>query len=130
MGAWIKTDSGIEIPAPALESGAVTLSTLVNAGRNASGKFIGQVIGNDKMKIEMSWNVMSPDDFQTLLNIFDRTQGGKFVNDFVVYDPRTQTYVTKRMYVGDRSGKPIMVDNPGVGHPTHWIDVQANLIEV
>jgi hypothetical protein len=34
------------------------------------------------------------------------------------------------MYVGDRQGKPLMVDNPGVGHPRYWSEVQANLIEV
>lgn len=128
--AWIRTSSGIEIPPPAMGSGTVTLSTLVNAGRNANGQFIGQVIGNDKLKIEMSWSILRPDQFRNLLKIFDRQQSGKFVNDFVVYDPRTMSYRTCTMYVGDRSGTPIMVENPGVGHPRYWQDVQANLIEV
>lgn len=128
--AWIETKSGIAIPAPAVESGQVSISTLVNAGRNAQGKFVGQVIGDDKMKIEMSWNILSPTEFENLLKIFDRKRGGKFVNDFIVYDPRTRTYVEKRMYVGDREGRPLMVSNPGTGHPKYWTDVKANLIEV
>lgn len=130
MGAWVKTASGIEIPSPAFQSGQVSISTLVNAGRNADGRFVGQVIGDDKLKIEMNWNVLTPDQFQALLQIWDRDQGGSFVNTFVVYDPRTQTYVEKEMYVGDRSGTPIMVSNPGTGHPRYWTDAQANLIEV
>ena len=130
MGAWVKTTSGIEIPAPAFDSGNITISTLVNAGRNAQGKFIGQVIGDDKLKIEMNWSVLSPAQLHDLLRIWDRAQGGKFVNDFVVYDPRRMAYVTKRMYIGDRSGKPIMVADVGVGHPKWWTDVSANLIEV
>ena len=130
MSSWVRTSSGIEIPEPALESGTVTVSTLVNAGRNANGKFIGQVIGDDKLKIEMNWKVLSPSDFRNLLKIWDRSQGGHFVNTFRVYDPRRKAYRNIKMYVGDRNGTPIMVSNPGTGHPTWWTDVQANLIEV
>ena len=128
--AWVTTTGGIEIPEPAFDSGNVTISTLVNAGRNANGEFIGQVIGNDKLKIELNWSVLSPTQFRALLALFDRTQGGKFVNTFRVYDPRTMTYRNLTMYVGDRQGKPIMVTNPGSGHPKWWVDIQANLIEV
>ena len=128
--SWVKTKSGIEIPAPAYGSGQVSISTLVNAGRNADGRFIGQVIGNDKLKVELSWNVLSPTEFRNLLRLFDRQQGGRFINTFRVYDPRYMAYRNLDMYVGDRNGTPIMVANPGSGHPKHWIDVQANLIEV
>ena len=128
--AWVTTTSGIAIPEPAFDSGNVTISTLVNAGRNANGEFIGQVVGNDKLKIELNWGVLSPTQFKALLALFDRNQGGKFVNTFSVYDPRTMSYRNRTMYVGDRSGHPIMVANPGSGHPKWWVDVQANLIEV
>jgi hypothetical protein len=103
---------------------------MVNAGRNAQGNFIGQVIGNDKLKVELNWSVLTPQQFSDLLKIFDRSQGGRFVNTFTVYDPRTMTYRNLPMYVGDRAGQPIMVSNPGVGHPKYWVDIQANLIEV
>lgn len=128
--AWVRTTAGVVIPEPAFDSGAITISTLVNAGRNANGKFVGQVIGDDKLKIEMNWAVLTPVQFQALLNIFHRNVGGKFVNSFHVYDPRTRTYRDINMYVGDRQGKPIMVSNPGTGHPKYWTEVQANLIEV
>ncbi|MBW2595133.1 MAG: hypothetical protein JRC93_04025 [Deltaproteobacteria bacterium] len=128
--AWVKTTAGIEIPEPAFDSGNVTISTLVNAGRNANGQFIGQVIGNDKLKIELNWKILTPTQFQALLKIWDRSQGGSFVNAFTVYDPRTKTYRSIDMYVGDRMGKPIMITNPGTGHPKYWQDIQANLIEI
>ena len=128
--AWVKTASGIEIPAPAFDSGQTTISTLVNAGRNANGKFVGQVIGGDKLKIEMNWSVLSPTEFRDLLKIWDRSQGGRFTNTFTVYDPRTMSYRYIEMYVGDRSGTPIMVADPGSGHPRYWTNIQANLIEV
>ena len=128
--AWIETSGGIAIPEPAYGSGQVTISTMVNAGRNAQGNFIGQVIGNDKLKVELNWKVLTPTQFKDLLALFDRSQGGKFVNTFTVYDPRTMTYRDLDMYVGDRSGQPIMVNNPGTGHPKYWVDIQANLIEV
>ena len=124
---WVTHSSGFEIPDPAFDSGNVTISTLVNAGRIASGKFVGQVIGYDKMKIEMNWSVLEPDQMQRLLALFDKRQGGRFVNTFTVFNPATGRYETKRMYVGDRSGKPLMVDN---GQPTYWGDVTADLIEV
>lgn len=130
MGAWVKTSTGIEIPAPAFESGGVTISTLVDSGRDATGKFVGSTIGADKLKIELSWSALSPTQFRDLLKIWDRSQGGKFINTFTVYDPRTMTYREIDMYVGDRQGKPIMVSNPGTGHPKWWLDIQANLIEV
>lgn len=128
--AWVRTASGIAIPEPAFDSGGVTISTLVNAGRNANGEFIGQVIGNDKLKIDINFKVLSPTQMRDLLKLFDRRQGGRFVNTFRVYDPRTMSYRNLNMYVGDRSGRPIMVKNPGTGHPKWWVDVQANLIEV
>jgi len=126
--SWVTTSGGVEIPEPSFGSGTVTFSTLVNAGRNANGKFVGQVIGGDKMKVEMSWEVLTPEQFATILQVFDRNQGGKFVNTFTVYDPRTGTYVSKKMYVGDRSGTPIMVKTDG--HPTYWTGIKVDLIEV
>lgn len=127
--AWIQTRSGIVVPTPALDSGKTTIATLVDGGRNSNGDFIGQVLGNDKLKIEMSWKVLTPEQFQTLLKIFDRQQGGSFVNDFRVFDPRVNDFVWKTMYVGDRSGRPFKV-SPQTFRPEYWLDVQANLIEV
>lgn len=128
--AWVQTSSGIVLPDPLLGSGGVTISTMVNAGRNASGNFVGQVVGEDKMKIEMSWEALNSTEFRNLLKIWDRRQGGNFINTFVVYDPRVQDYVSMKMYVGDRQGRPQQVSNAGTGDPRYWRDVKASLIQV
>lgn len=127
--AWIETADGIALPTPALESGKITISTLVDGGRNSSGDFIGSVIGNDKLKIECKFNVLDPNQMQRLLQIFDRSQGGHFVNTFRVFDPRVNDFVYMDMYVGDRTGTPYMVSKKTM-QPSFWRNVQANLIQV
>jgi hypothetical protein len=127
--AWIQTATGIALPAPALDSGKVTISTVVDGGRNTEGNFVGAVVGDDKLKIECSFNVLKPTEMMNLLKIFDRKQGGRFVNTFRVFDPRVNDFVYLDMYVGDRSGTPYLV-NPNTMRPSFWKDVQANLIQV
>ena len=128
--AWIETDTGIALPAPELCSGKVSVSTLVDGGRNAAdGTFIGSVIGDDKLKIELQFFKLSPAEMQRFLAIFDRQQGGRFVNTFRVFDPRANDFVYKQMYVGDRSGTPYLVDKTTL-RPAYWRDVTANLVEV
>ena len=128
MAAWIQTYSGIVLPSPSLGESGVSISTLVSDGRNLQGNFIGQIIGKDKLKYEMKFGGLYPEEFMNLLRVFDREQGGKFMNDFWVMDPRTHKYVLKTMYVGDRSGTPLSVNSDMI--PTFWGKVQANLIEV
>lgn len=129
MAAFVQTAEGILLPTPMLGSGNTIVATNVDGSRNESGNFIGQVVGNDKLKIEMSFAYMTPEQFQEFLTIWDREQGGKFVNDFIVFDPRVNDFVTKKMYVGDRNGRPCML-NPTTFRPKYWTDIKANLIEV
>ena len=117
------------IPAPAYGSGGFTLSTLVDGGRNQNGQFIGQVIGDDKLKIDITFAALRPAELQRFLALFDRRQGGSFTNWFTVLDPALGAYRQALMYVGDRSGHPIMVDKIS-GVPRHYLDIKANLIEV
>jgi hypothetical protein len=127
--AWIEIDGGVAIPAPDLGSGKISISTLVDGGRNQNGNFIGQPIGNDKLKVEMKFTMLSSQEMMNFLKLFDRSQGGSFVNRFRVFDPRINGYTYLTMYVGDRSGTPYMV-NPQTLRPSFWKDVTANLIQV
>lgn len=127
--AWIETAGGIALPAPAFGSGKVTISTMVDGGRNTNGDFIGSVVGDDKLKIECSFAALKPTEMMNLLKIFDRKQGGRFVNTFRVFDPRVNGFIYLDMYVGDRSGTPYLVD-PNTMRPSFWKDVQANLIQI
>lgn len=117
------------IPAPAYGSGGFTLSTLVDGGRNQNGSFIGQVIGDDKLKVDVTFEALRPDELQRFLALFDRRQGGSFTNWFTVYDPALGTFRQALMYVGDRSGQPFKVD-PNTNMPEWFLKVKANLIEV
>lgn len=128
MAGYIETLGGKAI-IPAFESGGFTIATNVDGARNESGNFIGQVVGNDKFKVEVSFKYMTPEQLQELLMIWDRKQGGAFVNKFLVFDPRVNDFVVKTMYVGDRSGRPYNI-NPTTMRPNFWVDVKANLIEV
>lgn len=126
---WIQTKSGVVLPPPALGSSKISISTLVDGGRNTNGRFVGSVIGDDKLKIDLQWDVLTPEQFMSLLNIFDRKKGGRYVNDFLVYDPRYNAFRTITMYVGDRSGTPYLVDSSTMR--PRWIkDATANLVEV
>lgn len=121
--------NGVAIPAPAYGSGGFSLSTLVDGGRNQNGNFIGQVIGNDKLKIEIEFAAMTPSELQRFLAIFDRRVGGSFTNVFTVYDPALGRFREALMYVGDRSGNPLKV-NTTTGVPERFLNIKANLIEV
>lgn len=127
--AWLETSTGIAVPAPAFGSSQVTISTLVDGDRNTQGNFIGSVIGDDKLKLQMQWDHLTTDQMRSLLSIFDRKQGGHFVNTFKIFDPRVDDYVYMQMYVGDRTGTPFIV-NKSTMRPAFWQSVQANLIEV
>lgn len=127
--AWIETDGGVAIPAPDLGSSKISISTLVDGGRNQNGNFIGQVIGDDKLKVEIKFTMLSSEEMMNFLKIFDRRQGGSFINRFRILDPRTNNLTYLTMYVGDRSGTPYMV-NPQSLRPSFWKDVTANLIQV
>ena len=83
--AWIETAGGIALPPPELGSCGVTISTMVDGARNGNGDFIGQVVGDDKLKIEVSFGMLTPSEMQTLLSLFDRKRGGKFINTCLLY---------------------------------------------
>ena len=126
--SYVRTASGLLLPQPAHGSGKFTIATNVDGARNEVGNFVGQVVGDDKFKLEMTYSYLTPAQLRELLSIFDRKQGGKFVNDFYIFDPRVNDWVLMTMYIGDRSGRPLNLTS--ADEPVGWLDVQANLIQV
>ena len=122
------TRKGMKLPCPLVGSGGVTISSLVDSGRNANGNFLGTIIGDDKLKYEISFASLTQHEFMQFLAIFDRKQGGGYVQPFIVFDPRINDFVKMDMYIGDRSGRPLMLED-GI-HPTRWMDATATLIQV
>ena len=129
MHNWIETTSGIVLPSVVMGSSGLTISTLIDGGRNVDGTFVGSVVGNDKLSIDLEFVNLTPEQFKNFLRLFDRNYGGSFVNEFKIFDPRVDDWVTKEMYVSDRSGRPMRLDR-NTGRPIKWADIKAKLVEV
>lgn len=120
-------DSWVDIVDPQYGSGSFTIATTVTEARNAKNNFVGATVGQDKYKVELAWSVLPADQAALLFSRFDRSRGGKFINTFRVYDARTNDWVTLKMYVSDRTGSPMMMNN---GSARYVTDVRVALIEV
>lgn len=105
MGAFL-TVRGRPFPWPNKDSGLQTQITMVSEGRNANGVFIGQRVGRDQAKVELTWYRMSATAWAELLQIFEI----HFVNPVSYYDMAKGAIVTRNMYVSDRTAQPYKVD--------------------
>lgn len=114
--------NGYELPYP--KRGVTpTVTTVVNAGRNANGTVVAQKVGRDQYKLdalEFPW--LSAEKWSQILQILD---------SFFVYvtfpDPVTNERKTLRMYCSDRTAEPYWVDDNG--NPTFYRNCKFNLID-
>lgn len=115
--------NGYELPYP--KRGVTpTVTTVVNAGRNANGTVVGQKVGRDQYKIdnlEFPW--LSASEWSHILSILDN-----FFVQVTFPDPVTNSKNTLKMYCGDRSAEPYWVDDNG--NPTWYRNCKFNLIDV
>ena len=58
-------------PYPDKDSGLQTIATLVSSSRTADGVLRGEKIGRDQSKIELTWNVLTPEIWSSMLRQFD-----------------------------------------------------------
>lgn len=126
-GKFITLTSGndmLQLPFAGYESGKQTIATMVDQARTADGIVRGAVIAKAS-KIELKWKVLSPEVWSEICSFFNN----HFYFDATYLDIETNTFVTKTMYVGDRSAMPFMVDEI-TGIPTYYLDCQANIIGV
>ncbi|MDD6715714.1 MAG: hypothetical protein PUF49_04990 [Firmicutes bacterium] len=114
--------NGYELPYPK-RGVSVTVSTVVDSGRNANGVVVGQRVGRDQYKIDgLEWPYLPAETWSRIL---------QSLNHFFVYvtfeDPVSNGRKTIKMYPGDRNAQPYWVDKNG--HPTHYIHCKFNLID-
>lgn len=114
--------NGYELP-PSKRGVRVTVTTVVNAGRNANGAVVGQRVGRDQYKVDgLEWAWLTAEQWETILSS---------LRNFFVYvtfhDPVTHAKKTIKMYPGDRTGEPYWVDENG--RPTHYRNCKFNLID-
>ena len=114
----------LQVPFAAYESGKQTIATMVDQARTADGIVRGSVIAKAS-KIELKWKALSPAVWSQICTFFNN----HFYFDATYLDMETDTFVTKKFYVGDRSAMPFIIDEV-TGEPTYYLDCQANIIGI
>jgi len=126
MAALVSIGS-YDFPEPSTYSG--TTSTIVDSARNVQGIMIGSVVRNDVAKIEMTWRYLTAEQWATMLKKFTPALGGQFINETTFLDQVRNGYVTRKMYVSDRTAG-MWRRNPDTGAIMGYTDCRIALIEV
>ena len=101
-----------------------TITTTLNAGRNANNEAIGQRVGRDLIKLDsMSWKSLDPKTWQMMLKAVE-----PFFEPVTFEDYRTGRPTTIIMYPGDRTAKPLFAD-PDTHIVTKYEECKFNLID-
>ena len=97
--------NGYDFPCPRVGF-SYTITTTVNAGRNANNAVIGQRIGRDLIKLDnLEWACLEPEVWQMMLKAVE-----PFYVPVTFEDYRTGKPTTIIMYPGDRVAKPLFAD--------------------
>lgn len=118
---------GFDFPEPSTYNG--NTSTLVNSGRNLQGVVIGSVIRDDIAKVDISWRYLTVKQWADINKCFKQSVGGKFINAVTFFDQTIGDWITRDMYVSNRSAGAWRRD-PNTGELLGWVDCKLSLIEV
>ena len=116
-----------DFPEPSAYSG--NTSTLVDSARNANGEMVGSVIRDDVSKVEISWKYLTVEQWARIQMCFREKSGGKFINLVEFFDQSVGGWVTKKMYISDRTAGMWRRD-PKTGDILGWTDCKLSLVEV
>lgn len=116
--------NNVALPYPDKESGALTVSTMVESARTADGVMRGERVGRDLRKIEMTWNVLEANEWSSILQLLNA-----FKVTVRYYDMVDNTWNTRLMYCSDRTARPYMV-NKTTGKPKYYLNCSVNLIDI
>ena len=116
--------NGVGLPPPKLGF-SYTVTTTVDAGRNANAQVTGSKVGRDQIKLDnLEWPHLDADTWGKILREFE-----KFKCLVEYYDPVKQKWMSRYMYPGDRTFKVFKV-NPNTGIPTEYTDCKCNLVDM
>lgn len=121
------TVGGVPLPEPSTYNAQT--STLVDSARNVEGKMIGAVVRDDVAKVELSWRYLPVQEWAKVGKLFKTAAGGSFIHSVTFFDQTEGAYVTREMYVSDRSSGMWRRD-PKTGEVMGWTDCQLSLVEV
>lgn len=113
-----------DFPEPSSYSG--TTATIVDSARNVSGRVVGSVVRNDVAKVEVAWKYLTAQQWATILSLFNNS----FYNDVRFYNQATAGYVTRTMYVSDRTSSGMWRRDPDTGEVLGWTNCTLSLVEV
>jgi len=85
------------LPEPTVYSG--TTSTLTDSGLSVSGKLLGSIIREDVAQVSLSWSYLDAAAWAAVNKIFN----DNYINRVRFYDQGSNSWVTRDMYVSDRS---------------------------
>ena len=114
----------VRLPYPYKDSGTMTRATMVDTARTQDGVVRGEVIGSVS-KVELTWKVLTPQKWSELLNFFEK----HFYFNCEYLDMVTNTYKTRKFYVGDRTAQPFIIDT-NTGIPKYYLNCKANIVGV
>lgn len=101
------------------------VATIVDSARNTNGVMVGQKVGRDQVKIDsLEWAYLTATQWSAILKEFKN-----FYVTVTYPDMVENTWVTKKMYPGDRSAQPFHI-NMTTGMPEDYINCKVNLIDV
>ena len=115
--------NGYDFPCP-INGFSYTITTTVNAGRNANNAVIGQRLGRDLYKLDnLQWVGLPAETWQMMLRAVE-----PFYVPVTFEDYRTGQPITITMYPGDRTATPLFVDkNSHI--VTRYRDCSFNLVD-
>lgn len=115
--------NGVDFPCPK-RGFNYSITTTVDAGRNANNEMTGQIVGRDLYKLNsLEWTVLDAKTWQKMLKAVE-----PFYVPVTFEDYRTGEPITIMMYPGDRTATPLFVD-PVTHKVTKYENCKFNLID-
>ena len=115
--------NGYDFPCPGVGF-TYTITTTVNAGRNANNAVIGQRVGRDLYKLDnLQWVGLKPETWMMMLEAVE-----PFYVPVTFEDFRTGNPITIIMYPGDRTAEPLFVDKNS-HKVSQYLNCRFNLID-
>jgi len=91
-------------PLPEPTSYSSTTTTLTDSDLSVSGKLLGSVIREDVAQISLAWNYLDAETWAQINQRFkDKSPTGNYINRVRFFDQTTGTWVSRNMYVSNRS---------------------------
>lgn len=116
------TFDGVVLPSPAPRV-KYEGQQLVNSARNALGQVTAQKINRRQVKIGLSWNALTPEQWKTIRGCIE-----KFSGMVKYYDELEGAFITRKMYWGDYSSEVYWSDKNG--KPKLFVSCSCSLIDM